>query len=319
MKIAVVIPSYKVTKHILDVISSIGKEVDTIYVVDDKCPHNSGQFVLDNNTDDRVKVLFNEFNKGVGGAVIHGYKQGLKDQVDIFVKVDGDGQMDPELIPDLIFPILNGDADYSKGNRFFYHRELMSEMPGLRLFGNSMLSFVNKLVSGYWDIMDPTNGFTAIHAKVLHLIDLDKLEERYFFESDMLFRLGVANAVVSDMPMKSKYEDEESNLNIKRVLFTFPRKYIVRFMKRIIFQYLIRDFNVGTISLISSIFLLSFGIVLGGINWVESVKSGVTASSGTVMLSGLPIILGLQFLLFWINYDVQSVPRIPLQKKVRRF
>ena len=315
MKIAVVIPSYKVKKHILGVIEGIGSEVDRIYVVDDKCPNQSGQFVLDNTTDKRVKVLFNPENKGVGGAVVHGYKVALDEGFDILVKLDGDGQMDARLIPALIKPIENQTADYSKGNRFFFHKELLDQMPKIRFFGNSALSFVNKIVSGYWDIMDPTNGFTAIHRTALSLIDLDKLENRYFFESDLLFRLGTIQAVVNDMPMRSKYEDEESNLSVKKVLFSFPAKYAKRFFKRIMFQYFVRDFNIGSVSLLVGSLLMLLGTVVGIKFWYNSIVYQELASSGTVMFSALPIILGFQFLLFSLNYDVQNVPRISLQKR----
>src|SRR5690554_2199955 len=134
-KIAVVIPCYKVKEHILGVIQSVHKEVDTIYVVDDCCPDSSGSFVEEHNNDKRVKVLYNKQNLGVGGATMHGYKEALANDIDIVVKVDGDGQMDATLILDFIKPILDGNADYVKGNRFFSY-EHVSSMPKVRLIGN---------------------------------------------------------------------------------------------------------------------------------------------------------------------------------------
>lgn len=155
--IAVVIPSYKVRHCILAVIGQIGPEVGRIYVVDDCCPDGSGSFVETHCKDERVTVIRHAENQGVGGAVMAGYKASIADGVDIIVKVDGDGQMDPRLIPDLVAPIVAGEADYTKGNRFFNLEEIRA-MPKLRLFGNAALSFMTKLSSGYWDLFDPTNG-----------------------------------------------------------------------------------------------------------------------------------------------------------------
>mgnify|MGYP006301483787 CR=1 FL=1 len=135
MKTAVVIPAYKVKDKIIDLINNIGDEVAEIYVIDDKCPEKSGNYVLDNNNDSRVEVIFNDKNKGVGGAVITGYKKALENKIDIVVKLDGDGQMDPGLIPGLIKPITNLEADYVKGNRFYNVNNLL-RMPAIRLFGN---------------------------------------------------------------------------------------------------------------------------------------------------------------------------------------
>ena len=204
MKVAIVIPAFRVKEHILQVIEKVGPEVSDILVVDDCCPEGSGDFVRNNCADVRVRVIFNKSNKGVGGATISGYLEALKIGSDVIVKVDGDGQMDPALIPDLIHPILSGEADYTKGNRFFNLASLKS-MPLIRLFGNSVLSFVSKLASGYWNVMDPTNGFTAIHASVLKVLPLEKIDERYFFESDMLFRLNTVRAVVKELPMEASY------------------------------------------------------------------------------------------------------------------
>jgi glycosyltransferase involved in cell wall biosynthesis len=308
MKIAVVIPSYRVKQHILQLIPEIGEEVVKIYVVDDKCPENSGLYVQEHCTDARVEVLFNEKNLGVGGAVKTGYKKALADKFDVVVKLDGDGQMDPKLIPVLVKPILNHKADYVKGNRF-YNIDTLMAMPRLRLFGNSMLSFINKFVNGYWNLMDPTNGFTAIHYQALKLLPLDKIENRYFFESDMLFRLGTVRAVVADMPMDAKYADEVSHLNIRKVLFEFPPKYFVRFFKRIFYNYFLRDFNVASAELIFGSLFFVFGFIIGSYYWSESIRTGISATSGTVMLAALPVILGTQLLLSALSFDIQNLPK----------
>lgn len=311
--VSVVIPSYRVKKHILGLIERIGSEVGKIYVVDDRCPESSGKHVEENCRDERVEVIFHEKNKGVGGAVISGYKRALEQGASIAIKLDGDGQMDPALIPQFIAPIQRGEADYVKGNRFF-NLESLSRMPRLRLFGNSALSLINKFVNGYWNVMDPTNGYTAIHANALKLLPLDKIEERYFFESDMLFRLGVVRAVVYDLPMSAHYADEQSSLKISQVLFEFPPKYMKRFFKRLFYNYFLRDFHAATIELVLGTILFLFGVVAGIIFWVQSVSSGQVATSGSVMLAALPVILGTQLLLSALNFDIQNIPEKPLSK-----
>jgi len=311
--IAVVIPCFKVKDSILAVLTAIGDEVASIYVVDDKCPYETGSYVQQQCDDLRVHVLFHDVNKGVGGAMVTGYRQALLDGADIVVKVDGDGQMDTKLIPLFCGPILDGMADYTKGNRFF-DVDSLRDMPALRLIGNAGLSFLNKLISGFWKIMDPTNGFTAIHASVLLHIPLEKLDERYFFESDMLFRLGVLRAKVVDIPMDSKYGDEVSSLSIKKALLEFPPKYLNRLFKRIGYNYFMRDFNVASIELVLSLIFLVFGIWVGLSAWWVSIETGVTASSGTVMLSALPTFVGVQLFLSFLNYDISNQPADPIYK-----
>ncbi len=310
-KVAVVIPSYKVSKHVLDVIAGIGQEVSRIYAVDDCCPEHSGEFIEKNTTDPRVVVLYNEINKGVGGATKRGYEEALKDGMDIVVKVDGDGQMNPALIPMFIKPILDGRTDYSKGNRFFSY-ELVSSMPRVRLIGNAVLTFFTKASSGYWHIYDPNNGFTAIHRRALSMLPLDKISNRYFFESDMLFRLNSVRAVVLDVPMRAVYEDEESSLKIRDILVQFLTGHIRNFGKRIMYNYFVRDFNMASLELLFSVGLLMFGFIYGGIHWAHSVMTQNPAAGGVVMLAGLSVIVGVQLFLSVFNYDVQNTPRIPL-------
>lgn len=312
-KIAVVIPCYRVKKHILNVIYKIPPEVDKIYIIDDECPENTGIYVQESTEDTRIKIIFHPTNKGVGGAVISGYREALADGAQIIIKLDGDGQMEPALIPQFIKPIKHGIADYVKGNRFF-DLDLLTSMPKLRLIGNAGLSFINKMASGYWDIMDPTNGYTAIHSSVLKMLPLHKIDKRYFFESDMLFRLNTIRAVVYDLPMAAKYEDEKSQMKISRIILTFPGKYINRILKRIFYNYFLRDFNIGSVELIAAIILISIGSIFGIYNWYLSLITNITATSGTVMLASLPIILGFQSLLAAINYDVTNIPRIPIHK-----
>ena len=311
MRIAVAIPCYKVTRHVLEVIQAIGPEVEAIYAVDDACPDGSGRFIEEHNRDPRVRVLYNPENRGVGGAIVTAYQAAMADGMDIVVKIDGDGQMDPALLPSFVRPLLQGRADYTKGNRFF-RPESVQGMPPVRLFGNAMLSFLTKLSCGYWNVMDPTNGYTAVRTSVLAELPLDKLEKRYFFETDMLFRLNTVRAVVKDIPMDSVYANEESNLKVGRVLPEFLKKHISRLWRRYVYNYLVRDFNVGTLYSLSGVLLLLAGTAFGTWHWVSGNFNSHPATSGTVMLAALPVLIGIQSLIAFLHYDVSNVPTEPL-------
>ncbi|MFY9090190.1 glycosyltransferase family 2 protein [Arcobacter aquimarinus] len=305
--ISVVIPSYKVTEYILDVIKDIPEFVNHIIVVDDKCPQNSGQ-IAKTSSDSRVIVCYHEKNLGVGGAVVTGYKKALELNSDIVIKIDGDGQMDVNYMQKLIQPILDGKADYTKGNRFTDFKALRA-MPKVRLFGNSGLSFLVKAASGYWNLMDPTNGYTAINKHALEELDLDNIAKRYFFESDMLINLNIENAVVFDVEIPAKYGDEKSSLSITKTLVGFPPKLFKGLCKRIFLKYFIYDFNMLSLYLVVGLPMLLFGIVFGSIKWIEAIVSNIETSTGTIMLAVLPIILGTQFILQAIQIDMNNIPR----------
>jgi dolichol-phosphate mannosyltransferase len=312
LRIGVVIPCFKVTRHVMGVIEAIGPEVEAIFAVDDCCPDRSGDFIAQRCSDTRVTVLRHDVNQGVGGAVITGYKAGLAAGMDVLVKVDGDGQMDPHLVPRFVAPIVSGEADYAKGNRFFSVTEVR-RMPAIRLFGNACLSFATKLASGYWSIFDPTNGFTAVHRRALEGIDHRVLSKRYFFETDMLIRLGEVRAVVIDIPMRPVYADEVSGLSIRRIFGEFLWKHIHATFRRIVYSYFLRDFNVASLSLFFGLLFLVFGVTVGSVEWIASIRSGQPATTGTVFLAALPIIVGLQMLLFFLSYDTNSDPKRPIQ------
>jgi dolichol-phosphate mannosyltransferase len=314
--IAVVVPCFRVCDHILDVIANIGPTVDRIYVVDDCCPDESGKFVEQFCPDVRVKVIRHEENFGVGAAVMTGYRCAIADNIDIIIKLDGDGQMDPSLIDEFAEPIIRGEADYTKGNRFF-DLEQIHRMPKLRIFGNAILSFMSKLSTGYWNLFDPTNGYTAIHSDVARRLTFDKISQRYFFETDMLFRLNTLRAVVVDIPMDAKYGDEVSHLKISRILTEFLRKHCQNFIKRIFYNYYLRDMSLASIELPLGIVALGFGSIFGSLHWIDSVNRGLPSSAGTVMLSALPVIIGLQFILAFLGQDISAVPTRPIHRHGR--
>jgi len=312
LKIAVVIPCFKVSQSLKSVLNDIGSEVTSIYCVDDKCPEESWKVAeLMANKDSRIHIIKRDRNGGVGAAVISGYKVALEEGAEIIVKIDGDGQMDTRLIPNFIRPIYENRADFIKGNRFYDLRSI-SSMPLVRIIGNSLLSFINKLSSGYWNIFDPNNGFTAVHAKVLKILPMEKLNRRFFFEADMLFRLSTIRAVVKDIPMDPIYGNEKSNLSILNTLLTFPYLHCNRIAKRIFYNYFLRNFNIASLYLVLGLFLSLFGIWFGIDSWIELSGKDETASAGTVMLAAMPIIVGNTYLVGFLAYDIQDIPTDPI-------
>lgn len=312
-KITVVIPAYKVSRHLLDLLRNIGPEVSRIIVVDDSCPEKSGSLVLKECTDKRVKVLFHSENLGVGASVISGYKEALREGCDVIVKLDGDGQMDPSLIPRITLPVLEGQADYAKGNRFFNVNQVKA-MPFGRILGNLALSFFAKASSGYWNIFDPNNGYTAINAKVVGQLPLERVSSRYFFESDMLFHLNLMRAVVIDVPMDAKYGDEASNLRLVTSVFEFAFKHARNYFRRITYGYYLRDFTLASIELPLGSALCIFGFVVGLRSWLHSMSDGIPTQPGTLILIAMSFLSGLQLLLGFFAFDISNTPREPISK-----
>lgn len=306
-RVAVVVPCYRVRAKILGVLREIGPIASRIYVVDDQCPEKTGEYVQSHCTDPRVVVIRNAVNSGVGGAVMAGYAEALRERYDIVVKVDGDGQMDPRLILAFVRPILLGRADYTKGNRFF-DLNMIRRMPGIRIFGNAVLSLLSKLSTGYWNVFDPTNGYTAIDARVLRRLPLGKISQRYFFETDMLFRLNTLRAVVCDVPMDAIYADERSSLRIHQVVLEFILKHARNALSRVFYNYFLRDMTVATFQLVAGLALFVMGAAFGAVTWLDSARQGVPTPLGTIMLAVLPMLLGSQLLLAFLAYDIASVP-----------
>jgi len=315
--IAVVVPCYRVGTQILSLLARIGQEVRHVIVVDDCCPQNTGELVSSLCRDPRITVITHETNLGVGGAVMTGYRRALQLGADVVVKLDGDGQMDPALIHRFVRPILEGQADYTKGNRFNDIEDVRT-MPPMRLLGNAGLSFFTKASSGYWTVFDPTNGYTAIHSAVLRQLPFGKIRQRYFFESDMLFRLSTIRAHVLDVPMAAFYGEERSNLHVSRVIPQFLAGNLVNTIKRICYNYFLRDFSIASIELVLGLGCLLFGIIFGSCGWWESVRTGITASTGTVMVAALPVIVGVQLLLSFLAFDIAAVPRRALHPMLAR-
>jgi glycosyltransferase involved in cell wall biosynthesis len=303
--IAAVIPAYKVSQQIAMLLNDMPDIFDHIIVVDDCCPEDSGELVLTSNFDPRVEVIFHTLNQGVGGAVISGYRRALSLGAQIVVKIDGDGQMDPHQAQKLIDPILAGQADYTKGNRFF-EIEAIKCMPKIRIIGNLILSFLTKLSTGYWRVFDPNNGFTAIKSETLKLIPLDKIDRRYFFESDMLFRLNLSNSVVKDISIPASYGNENSSLVVWKIVLEFPRKHMKNFIKRILYTYYLREFNLASIELPVGLALFSFGLILGSTSFLHGLFTGSPTEIGALVLIAMSTLAGLQMVLAFFAFDIQK-------------
>jgi glycosyltransferase involved in cell wall biosynthesis len=305
-QICVVVPLYKARDKIAGVLHSLPEFVRMIVVVDDCSPDDSYECARAVG-DERVHFVRHAYNQGVGGAVITGYAKAVELGAEIIIKMDSDGQMDPTYIVPLIAPILMNEADYTKGNRFLHAKELKS-MPLLRRLGNAGLSFLTKAASGYWNIFDPTNGYTAIHASIVPTLDTDKLHRRYFFESSMLIELGMLRAVIRDVYIPAQYRDEVSSLSEWKALFEFPPRLLVGFLRRLLLQYFVRDFGIFSMLLVLGLSFSAFGLLFGIYHWYLSLITGTIASTGTVMIAVLPLILGSQLLIQSVIVDMQNVP-----------
>ena len=301
-----IIPCYKVKDHIARVIARMPPWIEGAICIDDACPEGSGDYIEQTIADPRVRVLRLAKNLGVGGATLAGYAEADRLGGRILVKVDGDDQMDLSYLGQLIAPILLGEADYAKGNRFTSISHLTA-MPGVRVFGNAALSFAAKVSTGYWNVFDPTNGFTAIEASVARRVMEKRVSPRFFFETDLLYHLGTLRAVVRDVPMPARYGDEVSNIRIGAIIGPFALKHLTNFLQRILGQYFVRDFNVATLELLSGGGLCLFGLIYG-LHWLAVRDPHQAASAGVVMAAALPVIVGVQLLLQAMNFDVVNVP-----------
>jgi len=314
--IAVIIPAFRAEQHILDVLSAIPSFISSIVVINDCSPDHTSQLV-ESCADPRVTLISHKTNQGVGASVLTGYAKAVDLGATIIVKMDSDNQMDPSYLVPLIAPILTHQADYTKGNRFLHTDELRS-MPILRRIGNAGLSFLTKAASGYWNIFDPTNGYTAIHSSVIPLLNNSKIHRRYFFESSMLIELNMIRAVIQDVEIPAKYNDETSSLSEWKALFEFPPRLLAGFLRRLKIQYFVRDFGIFSILLVLGLGFSLFGLLFGLYHWYLSFLTATPASTGTVMVAVLPLILGSQLLIQAMIVDMQNTPSKPLHIELEK-
>lgn len=309
--LAVVIPAYHAAETIAAVLNELPDYLRHIIVVDDASPDNTPALVQAIAKGDRRIVLIRHaHNQGVGGAMLTGFRKALELGAQVIVKIDGDHQMDPTHIPALVTPLLEGKADYVKGNRF-RDFESLQHMPLIRRIGNLGLSFLTKAATGYWNCFDPTNGYFAIHAEMLAQLPLERIDRGYFFETSMLANLYLLDAFILDAPMPARYRGERSSMSIWRVLVRFPAKLLATFFRRLTLRYFLFDFSMVSVYLLTGIPLILFGLIFGSLKWIQYYRLGVPAPTGTVILPTLALILGIQILLSAIEIDMNAAPKSP--------
>lgn len=306
-RVAVVIPAYRVERQIGGVLDRMPALVDRVIVVDDASPDATSELVRARH-EARLTLVRHDKNRGVGAAMATGFRAALDDGADVVVKCDGDGQMDPQDIALLIEPLLGGRAEYAKGCRFHHFRDLAA-MPRVRLGGNIALTFLTKLASGYWHVLDPQNGFVAIRSDVLRRLPFDRLAPGYFFENDILIRLNALEARVADVPLPTRYGDETSSLRPGRIVVEFPFRLIAGFFRRVFWRYVFYDVSPVALFVFSGLALFLFGAVFGVYHWIANAAAQRATPTGTVIVAAIPVILGFQLLLQAVVLDVQNSPR----------
>lgn len=306
-RVAAVVPAYNESAHIADVIRAMPQYVDLIIVVDDASTDATAQ-KAEAAADPRVQVVRHAVQRGVGGATLSGIRSALGRGADLIVKVDGDGQMDPGRMHELLDPLVREGYDYAKANRFL-HSEALRQMPLPRLLGNFALTFLTKLASGHWHIFDPQNGYVAITGDAARAVDLDRIAEDFFFENDMLIQLNVLHRRVKDVAIPARYGNEESKLRLSRVLVSFPPRLLRGFCRRIWEKYVLRDFSPIAVFWLVGAPLMIFGGAVGLLVWAHALWSGKPASTGTVMLGILPFLIGFELILQAIILEIRESPR----------
>lgn len=305
-KVAYVIPARNEEKLILDTLKAIPAFVDTVYVVDDASTDKTAETVL-GYSDKRVKLLRHEVNQGPGAAIITGYKKARDENFDIAVVCGGDNQMPLDQTTNLIDPILDGKADYTKGNRFMEGGEKLKDMPVTRVIGNTIISLLTKIASGYYKIFDVVDGFTAINKKALHAVDWDRAWKKYGYPMDFLVRMNVYKFKVLDIPRRTIYlpgvrQSQIKGLNYAlRVSPMLLKNYFYRLYKR----YMIGDFHPLIFMYFAGIFLLSMGLLVG-LYIVTAKLHGSNPTGATAILSALCIISGGQFFMFGMLFDMME-------------
>jgi glycosyltransferase involved in cell wall biosynthesis len=305
VRVGVVIPAFQAQDTIAAVVAGLPREVRNVIVVEDGSSDGTARAV-ESIRDPRVRLIRHDSNRGVGGAVKTGYRAALEAGCDVVVKMDADGQMDPAFLPDLVHPLLTGEAGYAKGNRL-WSLEASRAMPRRRLLGNLFLSLATKAVSGYWNVLDPNNGFTAVRADVLRRLDWRHVQERYFFETSMLVELHLLRVPVRDVLMPARYDGEPSSMRLVPVAVEFSGRLLKALLRRLTLEYVLLDFRPGTVFALLGIALALFGTAFGAYHWYWSFVTRVETTAGTVMLAALPFIGGVQLLLQALLLDIGEV------------
>jgi glycosyltransferase involved in cell wall biosynthesis len=307
-RIAAVVPAYKEEKMIATVISTMPDFVDFIVIVDD-CSPDQTSAVVNLIADERVTLIRHEVNQGVGGAIVTGHKAAMELGADVNVIMAGDAQMDPNHLPALLDKVTRDGYGFAKANRFFAP-ESFDGMPQYRVFGNIVLSFMTKMASGYWNLFDPQNGYTAVRTEVLKRVPLDRVSRRYSFENDFLIHLNILQVPAIDVPIPAVYADEVSSIRLSKVVPELLNLLVRGFWRRIWYRYVLWSFSPIALLLVLGLLLSTIGV--GIAIWVcFQIATSVIATAATVMLAALPLMLGTQLLISALQLDIQASPSTP--------
>lgn len=311
-KISLVIPAYNEEKLIKPTLEHIPKTIDHIYVIDDASTDNMASVVKElAKKDKRIELITHSINQGVGAGIIDGYKKSVEDGYSIAVVIGGDYQMDLKDLPNFLEPLVNCEADYTKGNRFLYAGgnagiARPEVMPFKRLFGNSMLSSIVKFASGYYRIFDTQDGYTAITAEAIKKVDWNKAYKGYGYPGDFLIVFNTYGLRVKDVPRRAIYlkGERQSQIKIfKYILKVYPL-YTKKFLWRLWNKYVLRDFNPLVFFYSLSFIMIPVGIILG-IRVAYFAIKGAAPTNETI-LTALFLLLGIQFLIFAMMFDMQA-------------
>ena len=303
--VAVIVPAYDEEKLIGKVLETIPSFIDRIVVVDDASSDRTGDVVKAHQQEDsRIVYLLHPKNQGVGGAIVTGYKWARDNEIFVSVVMAGDGQMDPEDLPGLLDPIVEGRVDYSKGNRLFTGKA-WNVIPKTRYLGNAALSFLTKIASGYWHVADSQSGYGAVNLEVLRTIDLDSIYRRYGMPNDFLVRLNVYQFRVRDVAVNPIYGiGERSGMKIYRVVFTLSFLLLKLFLWRLKEKYVIRDFHPLVLFYLLGFILTPIGLIFGCYLMVFRLFVGTVAAT-SALFAAFFAISGLQSLFFAMWFDME--------------
>jgi glycosyltransferase involved in cell wall biosynthesis len=303
-RVAVVVPAHNEELLLADTIRGIPYFVDRIYVVDDASTDATAERARELG-DERVEVIVHERNRGVGAAIVTGYKRALEERLDVTCVMAADNQMDPHDLEALVKPVARGEVDYAKANRLFTG-QAWQEIPHYRYLGNAILSLFTKIASGYWHVADSQSGYTALALPTLEVLDLDRIYERYGFPNDMLVHLNVVNARVRDFPSRPIYGvGEKSGIRLRRVVPTISWLLVKGFFWRLKEKYVIRDFHPLVFFYFLGFLMSGVGLTLGVVETVLRIL-GNAIPVATIVLVALLIISGSQFVLFAMWFDMES-------------
>ena len=303
LSVAVVVPAHCEERLIGKTVTSVPDWVDHVIVIDDASPDGTAAAVQAVN-DERIDLTTLPVNQGVGGAILTGHLRALELGADVAVVMAGDAQMDPAFLPQLLDPIAAGDAQYTKANRF-YGPGSFAGMPRHRIVGNVVLSFMTKAASGYWNLFDPQNGYTAIHRSALERLPFDRIARRYEFENDMLIQLNIMRVPARDVPIPAVYGDEVSGMRLTRVAPRILRQLWRGFWERMWWKYVVQSFSPVALMFFSGLACVLFGAAVGVFVLANTLGPPV-ATAGTVILSVAPFLTGTHLLIMALFLDIQE-------------